>query len=114
MNHNVLCRMDLVEVRGKSTRGIRKVFILLTTEMVDAITYLIQHRRAVGVKDTNRYIFARENSDTPINGCEAMRACIDQCDGLSNPKSIRTRGLRKYMATTLQVYICISLSIYTK
>ena len=38
-------RMKVVEVRGKSTRSIRKVYILITPEMVRAIKYVCEKRQ---------------------------------------------------------------------
>ena len=46
--------MDVLEIRGKSTRGIRKVYVLLTDDMVNGIEYLLKTRH---FKST--YIFGR-------------------------------------------------------
>lgn len=99
------CRMQLIEVRGKSTRGLRKVFILLTPDMVEGIAYLLRTRIYAGVDPLNKYVFGRANG-SPIDGCGAMRYVAEACPNLKKPELIRTRLLRKYMATTSQV--CIS------
>ena len=104
-------RMDLVEVRGKSTRGIRKVFILLTPDMSEAIEYLLHTRVKVGISTSNPYVFARKGqSQTPIDGCKAMRDVTEGCPGLQLQKTIRSTKLRKYPATTLQVSISVFLN----
>ncbi|KAJ8315158.1 hypothetical protein KUTeg_007308 [Tegillarca granosa] len=94
--------MHLVEVRGKSTRGLRKVYILLTPDMVDGINFLLTSRIHAGINPENVYVFGRTTS-TPQDGCTAMRMVSEACPGLSNPDLIRTRLLRKYMATTSQI-----------
>jgi len=99
--------MSLVEVRGKSTRRLRKVFILLTPGMREGLAYLISNRENVDIMPNNPFVFARQNTTSPISGCEAMRKVTDECPGLVDPGSIRTRQLRKYFATTLQVKLCV-------
>lgn len=94
--------MDLLEVRGKSTRRIRKVFILLTKDMTEGINHILSTRINAGVDPQSKFVFAR-TSGTPQDGCTAMRQITMDCPGLSNPSLIRTRLLRKYLATTTQV-----------
>ena len=55
----VVFRLDMVEIRGK--RG-RKVPVILTPEMINAIDVLIKTRKAVGIADENLYVFARPNT----------------------------------------------------
>lgn len=45
----------------------------------------------------------RRSQNTPIDGCEAMREVTNKCPGLTKPTSIRSRSLRKYLATVSQV-----------
>ena len=97
--------MTLCEVRGKSTRRLRKVFVLLKPEMMDAIRGLQAARKLRGIPASNKYLFGRPNSDGPMDGCKAMRDVTEQCKGLQRPKAIRSRQLRTYLATTLQVYL---------
>ena len=47
--------MDLVYVRGKRSR---KVPILLTAEIVNAMKALVKMRDTVGVSNENKYVFA--------------------------------------------------------
>ncbi|XP_053380135.1 uncharacterized protein LOC128548751 [Mercenaria mercenaria] len=95
-------RIDLIEVRGKSTRALRKVFVLLTEDMVRAINHLLSIRIYAGVKPDNKFIFGRSNS-SKLDGCTALREVTESCEGLVRPELIRTRLLRKYMATTCQI-----------
>ena len=95
-------RMKVIEVRGKSTRGLRKVFIILSEHMNKACFHLLTTRPYVGIDSSNPYLFARcENS--PLDGCQAMRIVSEKCPGLQNPERIRTRLLRKHLATTVQI-----------
>jgi len=103
--HICFCfRMSLCEVRGKSTRRLRKVFVLLKPEMMGAVRVLLAARELLGIPSSNKYLFARPNSDGPMDGCTAMRDVTGQCKVLKKPKAIRSRQLRTYLATTLQVY----------
>ena len=38
-----------------------------------------------------------------MDGCAAMRQTTERCPGLDNPKAIRSKLLRHYIATNLQV-----------
>jgi hypothetical protein len=97
-----LFRIQIIEARGKSTRGVRKVFIHLTPDMVNGMEYLLQTKAYAGVKSDNKYVFGRTCA-TPQDGCTAMREVAKACPGLSNPNLIRTRLLRRYLATSTQV-----------
>ena len=46
-------RMTVIEVRGKSTRGLRKVFVILSEEMLKACQHLIETRLYVGIDPSN-------------------------------------------------------------
>ena len=96
-------RMDLIEVRGKSVRGLRKVFIVLTQEMVQACEHLLKTRYHAKQNLDNPFLFSRPNSLGPIDGCTAMREITNLCEQLKEPNLIRSRLLRKYMATTIQI-----------
>ena len=95
-------RMTVIEVRGKSTRGLRKVFVILSEQMLKACQHLIAMRMYAGIPPSNEYLFARPNG-TVLDGCQAMRDVSVRCSGLECPELIRTRLLRKYLATTIQL-----------
>ncbi|XP_074652770.1 uncharacterized protein LOC141907100 [Tubulanus polymorphus] len=91
-------RMRVIEIRGKSTRSIRGVYILLTEKMVKAIEHILDTRQS-----TSDFIFARKRADTPLDGCTAMREMTKLCPGLNAPERIRSTKLRSFFATTLQI-----------
>ena len=96
-------RMTVIEVRGKSTRGLRKLFIILSEIMLKGCLHLLKTRLSIGIPVSNQFLFSRVESDTPLDGCEAMRVMSELCEGLEKPGLIRTRLLRKHLATTVQV-----------
>ena len=101
---NLSFRMKVIEVRGKSTRATRKVYILLTQDMVNALDYIVTKRlHAKG----NPFLFARKTATTPLDGCEAMRVVTERCPSLQHPSSIRSTTLRTYLATTAQVTLIL-------
>eukprot|EP00794_Sanderia_malayensis_P001368 gene1368-1512_t len=97
-----LCkRLDLVYVRGK--RG-RKVPILMTAEIVNAVNALIKTRDNIGVHPENRYIFAAPTrmSKKFLRGPDCFNSVVKQLD-LKNPNAVKSAQLRKYVATVSQV-----------
>jgi hypothetical protein len=99
--------MDLVEVRGKSTRKLRRVFLLLTRDMTAGIQHLLTTRIHAGITPENKYVFGR-TSNLPLDGCTAIREITSDCPGLANPNLIRSRTIRKYLATSTQVKYFLS------
>ena len=94
-------RLDLVYVRGK--RG-RKVPVLMTGEVVQAINVLIKTRSVVGVSRENKYIFAAptRGSKKYLRGPDCLSAIVKQVD-LKNPAAVKSTELRKYIATVSQI-----------
>ena len=88
-----------VEIRGK--RG-RKVAMLLSPDMVDALTDLISRRKECGVPEDNTFLFARPNCLTPYRGQDCLRMYANEC-GAQNPELLRSTQLRKHVATLSQV-----------
>lgn len=88
-----------VEIRGK--RG-RKVAVLLSPGMVDALTLLINKGRDGGVPEDNLFLLARPHCLTPYRGQDCLRVYADQC-GAQNPQLLRSTQLRKRVATLSQV-----------
>lgn len=88
-------------MRGK--RG-RKVPILMTPEIVDAMKILIEARQLVGVNPGNKYIFAAptRGSLKYLRGPDCLGAVVKQCK-LENPSAIKSTQLRKYVATVSQI-----------
>ena len=99
----VVFRLDMVEIRGK--RG-RKVPVILTPEMINAVDVLIKTRKTVGIADENPYVFARPTRQSlePMRAWDCLKKLSTQCEPpLSNPTNITSTRLRKYIATISQV-----------
>ena len=95
-----LCQhFSRVELRGK--RG-RKVAVLLSPDMVSAITRLIEKRKDCGVLAENLFLFARPHCLTPYRGQDCLRLYASEC-GAENPELLRSTQLRKHVATLSQI-----------
>lgn len=95
-----LCKhFSRVEIRGK--RG-RKVIVLLSPDMVDALTHLINKRKECGVPHENNFLFARPHCLSPYRGQDCLRTYGNEC-GAQNPELLRSTQLRKHVATLSQV-----------
>ncbi|XP_055082072.1 uncharacterized protein LOC129456738 isoform X1 [Periophthalmus magnuspinnatus] len=88
-----------VEIRGK--RG-RKVAVLLSPDMVNALTHLINKRKDCGVPEDNPFLFGRPQCLTPYRGPDCLRLYASEC-GAKNPQLLRSTQLRKHVATLSQV-----------
>ncbi|XP_024119917.1 uncharacterized protein LOC112141094 isoform X9 [Oryzias melastigma] len=95
-----LCQhFSRVELRGK--RG-RKVAVLLSPDMVNAITRLTEKRADCGVLAENPFLFARPKCLTPYRGQDCLRLYAAEC-GAKNPELLRSTQLRKHVATLSQI-----------
>ena len=93
----------MVEIRGK--RG-RKVPVILTPDMTNAIDVLVKTRKTVRIADENPYVFARPNRQSlePMHAWDCLKKLSTQCEpALSNPTNITSTKLRKYKAAISQV-----------
>ena len=90
---------ERVELKGK--RG-RKVAVLLTPEMVNALNIMIEKRKECGVPDQNEFLFAIPNCLTHYRGHQCLRQLADEC-GAKRPEYLRSTQLRKDIATTSQI-----------
>ncbi|XP_039519797.1 uncharacterized protein LOC120473826 isoform X4 [Pimephales promelas] len=88
-----------VEIRGK--RG-RKVAVLLSPDMVDALTHLVSRRKECGVPEENVFLFGRPSCLTPYRGQDCLRIYANEC-GAKKPEFLRSTQLRKHVATLSQV-----------
>ena len=95
-------RNILVYVRGKNGK---RVPVILTPEVVQAIEILIKTRNDIGVTTTNRFIFATptRGSKNHLRGNDCMTSVIKRCGNLQRPDAIQSVKLRKYVATVSQV-----------
>lgn len=88
-----------VEMRGK--RG-RKVAVLLSPLMQEALDILHQKRKECGVLKENTYVFARPGAMSHYRGSDCIRQFVQCCD-VKNPLSLTSTRLRKHMATLSKV-----------
>lgn len=88
-----------IEIRGK--RG-RKVPVLLTPEMQQALDLLASKRQECGVPRENTYLFARPFALTCYRGSDCLRYYANVC-GAKSPESLTSTKLRKQTAMLSQV-----------
>lgn len=88
-----------IEIRGK--RG-RKVPVLLTPAMQQALDLLTSKRQECGILTENTYLFARPSSLTYYRGSDSLRYFAMVC-GAKSPESLTSTKLRKQTATLSQV-----------
>ncbi|XP_034056095.1 uncharacterized protein LOC117535690 isoform X1 [Gymnodraco acuticeps] len=88
-----------VEITGK--RG-RKVAVLLSPSMLDALSLLVSKRAECGVCSTNVFLFARPKCMSCYRGQDCLRLHSSKC-GAKHPEHIRSTHLRKHVATLSQV-----------
>ena len=91
----------MVETKGKKGR---KVPVLLTPDMKEAIDLLIATRDAVGISQENPYVFARvyKQSDGHMRAWDTLRKLTDEVS-LQHPEALTSTKLRKYVSTVTQV-----------
>ncbi|XP_065817424.1 uncharacterized protein [Labrus bergylta] len=88
-----------IETRGK--RG-RKVPVLLTPAMQQALDLLVSKRHECGVPQENKYLFARPTAFTCYRGSDSLRHFAKVC-GATSPESLTSTKLHKQTGTLSQV-----------
>ncbi|KAK9526372.1 hypothetical protein VZT92_015076 [Zoarces viviparus] len=88
-----------IEIMGK--RG-RKVAVLLTPSMMDALSLLASKRTDCDVCATNVFLFAIPNSMSHYRGQDCLRVYASEC-GAKHAEYLRSTQLRKHVATLSQV-----------
>ncbi|XP_061583863.1 uncharacterized protein LOC133448900 isoform X2 [Cololabis saira] len=88
-----------IEIKGEKGR---KVAVLLTPGMVDALSLLVSKRTECDVCATNVFLFARPKSMSHYRGQDCLRIHASQC-GAKQPEHLRSTQLRKHVATFSQV-----------
>ncbi|KAL1022430.1 hypothetical protein UPYG_G00027530 [Umbra pygmaea] len=88
-----------LELKGKRNR---KVSLLLTPDMLKAVTLLIEKRKACGVPDENMYLFGIPGCLTYYRGSDCLRDHANKC-GAQQPRYLQSTKLRKQVATTSQI-----------
>lgn len=93
-------RLSVVEIIGK--RG-RKVPVLLTKQMIQAIDFLNSKRNVAGVNRENEYVFAYSSSLKHIRGHDSLKKWSLKAQ-LSSPELVTSTKIRKYIATVCQLF----------
>jgi hypothetical protein len=75
---------------------------LLTKNLQNQINCLLNFRTAVGVAETNTFVFGRQSASTPYRSSDCLRKYANEC-GAKNPAVITSTRLRKHIATMSQV-----------
>ncbi|MEQ2179979.1 hypothetical protein GOODEAATRI_030860, partial [Goodea atripinnis] len=104
--------------RGDSTKVLSKHFIrinilsknglnvavLLTSQLVSALTLLISKRLACGVHEDNPYLFAKPDlcSTSHYHGAHCIKSFSNLCRA-ENPENLRAAHLCKHMARIFQI-----------
>lgn len=80
------------------------VAVLLTSELVDAITLLVSKREACGVHRDNPFLFAKPSSSprSLFHGRNSIRAFSTLCRA-KNPEHLRSVSLYKHIARVFQI-----------
>ncbi|XP_074033508.1 uncharacterized protein isoform X2 [Leptinotarsa decemlineata] len=96
-------RLTVLEVQGKSRKN-PKVPVLLTRELKKAIDLLLEKRAVSDISQQNIFIFARSYPSLGhMRGHDCLKRYIDMID-LQKPDLITSTKLRKYVATTVQLF----------
>ena len=93
----------MVEIKGK--RG-RKVPLLLTEEVKQAMDVLVETRSEVGINPENPYLFATIGNGSlgHLRPWECMRKVVTSDElKLKKPEAVTSTRLRKYVATVSQI-----------
>lgn len=87
-------------IRGKQGQ---KVPVLLTKEMTESLGFLVDRRGMdIAILDSNKYVFARLNSDTYLRVSDCLRKYA-AASGAKRPETLTSTQLRKHIATLSQI-----------
>lgn len=92
-------RMELVKIVGKRNRVVP---VLLTPDMQDAISVMLQYREKFIPKE-NVFLFAVSASKRSTTGWAALKSVLSKVSGLQNVESLTSTKMRKYLATMSKV-----------
>lgn len=90
-----------INIMGRTGQN---VAVLLTSELVSAITLLVSKREACGVHQDNPFLFAKPNSSSTslYHGGNCIRAFSSLCRA-KNPEHLRSVHLHKHIARVFQI-----------
>ncbi|XP_075886472.1 uncharacterized protein LOC142890974 isoform X7 [Nelusetta ayraudi] len=80
------------------------ITVLLTSELVDAITLLASKREACGVHESNPFLFAKPNLSPSsfFRGVNSIKAFSNLCQA-KNPEQFVSKNLQKHIARVFQI-----------
>ena len=93
----------MVEIKGKRDR---KVPLLLTKEVKEAIDVLVEKRAEVDINQENPYLFAATGNGSlgHVRPWECIRKVFTSDElKLEKPEAVTSTRLRKYVATVSQI-----------
>jgi len=99
VERTLMKRLDLVQIPGKRNR---RVPIIITPDVGDAMQLLVDNRDHCGIPPQNLYFFASDSLDGHLDAWLVLHSCAENA-GVSKPRLITSRNLRKYVATLAQV-----------
>ena len=98
---------------GKSKKNV-DAFVLIPPECKSNIELLLKTRQKVGIRDTNPYLFPRQQADSSLSGHTELRELVNECPGLKYPTRISSKYLRRYIATVSQVIHLVIANVRIK
>ena len=99
LEQKLLERVDLVQIPGKKNR---KVPMLITADVKEAIECLHAHRNSVGILPSNPFCFASRSAGH-LDSWQAMSSIAHEAS-LKQPDLVTSTKLRKYNATVSQLF----------
>lgn len=106
--HKRLVTIQVTSRSAKKRRG-KKVAVMLTRELLSAITLLVKKRQACGVQKKNPFLFARPDATCTsfYRGQNCLNSLVD-CSGAKTPQKLRSLVFRKHMA---RIFHILSFSV---
>lgn len=92
--------LDVFQIPGKRTRSVP---ILLTKTMRENIDLIIACREDLNIPSSNRYLFARPNTEEPFDGGKCLEKIKKYCN-LKRPEMLTSTGMRHHIATMSQIH----------
>lgn len=99
LEQKLVDRVDLVQIPGKKNR---KVPMLITEDVKEAMDILNAYRDKVGISSSNPYFFASRSAGY-LDSWQAMSSITKEAS-LKQPELVTSTKLRKYNATVSQLF----------
>ena len=95
----------MIQVPGKRNR---RVPIILTPEVKQAMNVLVKYRGSAGIPANNPYFFPADSSRGHLTGGKVLKSVAISAE-VQHPERITSTNLRKYCATVTQVNMRIKI-----